>query len=222
VNGVDARALTVERGGHRILDGVELTAAPGQLVAVTGPSGAGKTTLLWALAGLVQPDAGQVHLDGGPLADRDAASAAGVVLIPQDNGLASVLTATENLVVPLLAAGVPPGEAQQQAAHALSSLGLGAVGDQLVEELSGGQQQRVAVARGLAQRGRVVLADEPTSELDAGNRVRVVTLLRAEAERGAVVVLATHDPEAAAACDGELHLDEGVGRWVRRLPVPAR
>ena len=218
MTGISVTGLTVERGGHRILDGVDLTAGAGQVVAVTGPSGSGKTTLLWALAGLVQPDDGHVHLDGAPLADRDAASATGVVLIPQDNGLASVLTAAENLVVPLLATGVPPAQAQQRAADALASVGLGSVGDQLVEELSGGQQQRVAVARGLAQQGRVVLADEPTSELDAGNRVRVVTLLREEADRGAIVVLATHDPEAAAACDGELHLDEGIGRWVRPLP----
>ncbi|HEY4315342.1 MAG TPA: ABC transporter ATP-binding protein, partial [Actinomycetes bacterium] len=76
---------------------------------------------------------------------------------------------------------------------------------------------RVAVARGLAQRGGAVLADEPTSELDAVNRARVVLLLRAEADRGAAVVLATHDPEAAAECDAELHLDAGVATWVRPL-----
>lgn len=214
---IDAAQISVKRGGHDVLADIDLSAASGQLVAVTGPSGAGKTTLLWALAGLIGPDGGEVRLDGEPLADRDAASAAGVVLIPQDNALASVLTATENLVIPLLAAGVPPAEAHQRTAEALASVGLGAVGDQLVEELSGGQQQRVAVARGLAQAGQVVLADEPTSELDAGNRVRVVGLLRAEADRGAVVVLATHDPEAAAACDAELHLDAGIGSWVREL-----
>ena len=214
---IEARDVTVRRGGHDVLAGIDLDAAAGRLVAVTGPSGAGKTTLLWALAGLVQPDGGQVTLDGEPLRDRDTASDAGVVLIPQDNALASVLTAGENVVVPLLATGVAAAEARERAAAALESVGLGAVGDQLIEELSGGQQQRVAVARGLAQRGDVVLADEPTSELDAGNRVRVVALLRAEADRGAVVVLATHDPEAAAVCDAELHLDAGRGEWVRPL-----
>ena len=113
-------------------------------------------------------------MDGGRPRDRDQTSAAGVVLIPQDNALASVLTATENVVVPLLAAGVAAEEAAPRAAAALESVGLGAAGNQLIEELSGGQQQRVAVARGLAQQGTVVLADEPTSELDAANRARVV------------------------------------------------
>ncbi len=216
---VVARDVHVDYDGHEVLAGVDLRAMPGRMVAVTGPSGAGKTTLLWVLAGLVHPQRGEVLVDGEPPRDRDHTSAAGVVLIPQDNALASVLTATENVVVPLLAAEVPPAEAGKRASDALESVGLGAAGNQLIEELSGGQQQRVAVARGLAQRGTVVLADEPTSELDAANRARVVALLRAEADRGAAVVLATHDPEAAAQADGELHLDAGTAAWRRR---PAR
>jgi putative ABC transport system ATP-binding protein len=214
---VTARGVHVAYDGHEVLRGIDLTARPGRIVAVTGPSGAGKTTLLWALAGLVRPDEGSVHVGDAPAADRDTTSAAGVVLILQDNALASVLTASENVLVPLLAAGVEPDAAQQRAAEALDQVGLATAGDQLIEELSGGQQQRVAVARGLAQRGRVVLADEPTSELDAANRARVVALLRAEADRGAAVVLATHDPDAAAECDAELHLDAGAATWVRPL-----
>jgi len=120
------------------------------------------------------------------------------------------------VLVPLLAARMRPQDAMERTAWALEIVGLAEAGDQLVEELSGGQQQRVAVARGLAQRGAVVLADEPTSELDAVNRARIVALLRAEAERGAAVVLATHDPEAAAECDAELHLDAGEATWIRR------
>ncbi len=214
---VVARDVHIEYDGHEVLAGVDLRVTPGRLLAVTGPSGAGKTTLLWVLAGLVHAARGEVLLGGEPPRDRDHTSAAGVVLIPQDNALAGVLTATENVLVPLLAAGVDPGHAGQLTTRALESVGLGAAGDQLIEELSGGQQQRVAVARGLAQQGTVVLADEPTSELDAANRARVVALLRAEADRGAAVVLATHDPEAAAECDAELHLDAGVATWVRRL-----
>ena len=214
---VTARGVHVAYEGHEVLRGIDLSARPGRIVAVTGPSGAGKTTLLWALAGLVRPDEGSVHVGDAPAADRDTTSAAGVVLIPQDNALASVLTASENVLVPLLAAGVEPEASQQRAAEALDQVGLATAGDQLIEELSGGQQQRVAVARGLAQRGRVVLADEPTSELDAANRARVVALLRTEADRGAAVVLATHDPEAAAECDAELHLDAGEATWVRPL-----
>ena len=143
------------------------------------------------------------------------------MLIPQDNALASVLTAAENVIVPLLAAGVDAEQATLRSDEALESVGLGAAGTQLIEELSGGQQQRVAVARGLAQQGTVVLADEPTSELDAVNRARVVLLLRAEADRGAAVVLATHDPDAAAECDAELHLDAGEATWVRPLDTAA-
>jgi len=213
---VAARGIHVSYDGHEVLRGVDLRAAPGQMVAVTGPSGAGKTTLLWVLAALVNPEQGDVTIGGDTHRDRDETSAVGVVLIPQDNALAAVLTAAENVLVPLLAAKVPPEEAHELTAWALGIVGLGDAGDQLVEELSGGQQQRVAVARGLAQQGTVVLADEPTSELDAVNRGRIVTLLRAEAERGAAVVLATHDPDAAAECDAELHLDAGAATWVRR------
>jgi putative ABC transport system ATP-binding protein len=198
-----------------VLRDVTVTAAPGRLLAVTGPSGAGKTTLLWAMAGLLQPAGGTVAVDGAPLRDRDDAVARRVVLVPQDNGLAAVLTAGENLQVALIAAGQSPPEARRLSAAALDQLGLSGQSDQLVEELSGGQQQRTAIARGLALGGHVLLADEVTSELDAGNRQRVLDLLRQEADRGAAVVFATHDPEAAAACDGELHLVDGRAELIR-------
>jgi putative ABC transport system ATP-binding protein len=218
VRGLSASAVSVSIEGRAVLAEVDVQVRPGQLLAVTGPSGAGKTTLLWALSALRRPDTGSVEVDGEPLTSRDDAASRGVVVVPQGNALATVLTAGENVVVPLLAAGRDPEHARATAAAALEAVGLGQSGHQLIEELSGGQQQRVAVARGLAQAGSVLLADEPTSELDAVNRARVVDLLRAEADRGAVVVLATHDPEAAAACDGELHLDAGVPQWVRPLP----
>jgi putative ABC transport system ATP-binding protein len=195
-----------------VLTGVTLDVEPGTMLAVTGPSGAGKTTLLSALAGLLAPRTGTVTLDGVPLRDRDQAVAAGVVLIPQDNGLAPILTAQENLQVVLIARGADPAAARRDTAIALDRLALSGQADQLVEELSGGQQQRTAIARGLALAGDVLLADEVTSELDAGNRQRVLELLRAEADRGAAVVLATHDPEAAATCDAEVRLHDGRAR----------
>ncbi len=207
--------VTVAYGRHAVLRDVSVAVGPGQVLAVTGPSGAGKTTLLWAMAGLLVPNAGTVTLDGMAIRDRDHAVANGVVLIPQDNGLAAILTAQENVQVALLAARVRPRDAEQIAGESLDLLGLAGQADQLVEELSGGQQQRTAIARGVALRGDVVLADEVTSELDAQNRERVLELLLAEARRGAAVVFATHDPEAAAACDAELHLIDGRAALVR-------
>ena len=207
---VRVEGVTVGYGGPRpALAEVSLAAAAGQLVAVTGPSGAGKTTLLRTIAGWLRPEQGQVTLDGVPLRGQPDAVARRVVLVPQDNGLAEVLTAAENVAVPLLAAGWSPARAYRAATEALAALGLDGQADQLVEELSGGQQQRTALARGLAQRGEVLLADEVTSELDLTNRRRVLQLLRAEADRGAAVVFATHDPQAAAACDVELPLLDG-------------
>jgi putative ABC transport system ATP-binding protein len=198
-----------------VLRDVSVMVTAGSMIAITGSSGAGKTTLLWTMAGLLRPAQGQVLLGGAPLRHRDEAVARRVVLVPQDNGLAPVLTAAENVQVALIANGVRPADAQRASTDALTRLGLAGQSDQLVEELSGGQQQRTALARGLALRGAVLLADEVTSELDAANRELALDLLRAEADRGAAVVLATHDPEAAAACDAELHLADGMVRPVR-------
>ena len=162
-----------------------------------------------------RPAGGTVAVDGERLRDRDDAVDRRVVLVPQDNGLAAILTAGENLEVALIAGGRSPSDARRLTAESLDRLGLSGQTDQLVEELSGGQQQRAAIARGLALRGDVLLADEVTSELDAGNRQRVLELMREEADRGAAVVFATHDPEAAGACDAELHLLDGRGELVR-------
>ena len=202
-------------GATTALDAVDLVVHPGELVAVTGHSGAGKSTLLSVVAGIVTPDAGEVLVDGRRVGGVVAAGvaeavAAGVALIPQGNGLAAMLTARENVLVPLLARGVAAAHAPARADAALDAVGLGEVFSHLVEELSGGQQQRVAVARALALDCRVLLADEPTSELDHTNREVVLRLLRARASQGAAVVMATHDPEAAAAADRVVHLDDGV------------
>lgn len=201
--------------GPPVLRDVSVVAHRGRMLGVTGASGAGKTTLLWTMAGLLR-SRGAVSLDGEALSDRDQAAGRGVVLVPQDNGLVAVLTAAENLQVALIAHGAGTAGARRAATEALARVDLSDQADQLVEELSGGQQQRTAVARGLAMRGAVVLADEVTSELDAANRRQVLELLRAEAQRGAAVVFATHDPEAAKACDTELHLVDGC---VRAAPV---
>ncbi len=217
-----AEDVTVGYGAAEpVLRGVSVVAQPGAVLAVTGPSGAGKTTLLATMAGLLRPRSGSVSVDGESLRDRDHAVGQGVVLIPQDNGLAAILTAAENLQVVLMAQGGTPAQARRATVESLEKLGLSGQADQLVEELSGGQQQRTAIARGLALAGHVLLADEVTSELDAQNRQRVLELLHAEAARGAAVVFATHDPEAAAACDAELHLLDGRAELVRPYAAAA-
>lgn len=217
---VSVDGATVAYGtGEPVLRDVSVTVEPGQLFAITGPSGAGKSTLLATMAGLLRPRAGTVTHEGTPLRDRDHAVEQGIVLVPQDNGLAAILTAGENLQVALIAGGMPPADARRVTGETLELLGLAGQRDQLVEELSGGQQQRTAIARGLALRGDVLLADEVTSELDAASRQHVLDLLRKEADRGVGVVFATHDPDAAAICDAELHLVDGLAELVRTRAV---
>ncbi|MGO4341578.1 ABC transporter ATP-binding protein [Pedococcus sp. 2YAF34] len=204
----------VRYGSTTAVVSADLEAYAGEFIAVTGHSGAGKSSLLWAIGGAVEAD-GVVELGDDRVTDRAQAARLGIEVIPQGSALAVLLSAHENVALPLLARGIPAEQARRRADAALASVGLAESGSHLAEELSGGQQQRVAVARGLALRGRVLLADEPTSELDHDNRERVLALLRAEADRGAIVVMATHDPEAAAQADGEIRLDDGQVETVR-------
>lgn len=213
--GIELSGVQVTYGDVHAVGPVDLSAGRGSLLAVTGPSGAGKTSLLWAVAGALMPSAGNVLLDGVPVDSHHAALEAGIVLIPQGNGLARFLTARENVVVALQTDDHDQERPMARATRALAEVGLAESGDHLVEELSGGQQQRVAVARGLAHQATVLLADESTSDLDPVNRTLVLDLLRAEAERGAVVIFATNDLDAADACHAHLALDEGRPEWVR-------
>ncbi|NED99836.1 ABC transporter ATP-binding protein [Phytoactinopolyspora halotolerans] len=205
--------LTVAYGNAvPVLRDVSVDVPEGRILAVTGWSGAGKTTLLRAMAGLLPPREGTVTVDGAPAWPRQRRPGRSVVIIPQDNGLLTALTAVENIEAVLIANQIRPGEARRLALHWLERLGLSAQRDQVVEELSGGQQQRTAIARGLALQGSVVLADEVLSELDAASRGMVLETFREEANRGAAVILATHDAEAAAFCDAELQLTGGTAR----------
>jgi len=203
------QGLAVSFGAVDALRPTDLTLLAGSFVAVTGPSGAGKTTLLWALAGALRATAGSVWW-GGEEVTCDDTIRPDFALMPHGHGLATAFTAAENVLIPLLGTSTPPAEARRRAQEALRLVGLEDSGHHLVEELSGGQQQRVALARALARRAAVVLVDEPTSELDAANRARVVAELRAEAARGALVVMTTHDPEAAAETDISLVIHEGL------------
>ncbi len=198
-----ANGLTVERAGRRILDDVSLIAERGTVLAISGPSGSGKSTLLAVLAGLIAPDTGTVRR---PAATTDR-SATGIIL--QGYGLLPVLTAAENVELPLQITRRPRDEIAERVLDTLARVGLAEAGDRLTEELSGGQQQRVAVARALVVRPLLLVADEPTAELDERTAGTVLALLRAEAAGGATVVLATHDPSVAAAADARLELVDG-------------
>jgi putative ABC transport system ATP-binding protein len=206
-----ARGVRVSLGGSEILRGVDLTLHGGERLALTGPSGSGKTVLLSILAGLARPASGTVTLDGRPL-DQDPTLRGRMGVVFQGYGLVALLTAVENVELPLLAARVPAAQARVRAEEALASVGLGDRAAHLVEELSGGQQQRAAVARALVVRPDVLLADEPTAEQDVGHRAATLEAILAAASTGTAVLLATHDPVVAARCDRHLHLDGGVLR----------
>jgi ABC-type lipoprotein export system ATPase subunit len=179
-------------GEVRALRGVSCTLRPGMQVALTGPSGSGKSTLLHLLAGLDTPTGGTIAwpgLDGSP---EGRPGLIGMVF--QGPSLLPPLDVTENIALPLLFAGFTETEAGERAAAALHDVGLDELAARLPEELSGGQAQRVAVARALAVRPRVILADEPTGQLDSAHAAQVVgLLLDAAAMLGAALVLSTHD-----------------------------
>ena len=216
-----AQGLVVPGGGGRVLDGVSVTARGGRLLAVTGSSGSGKTTLLSVLGGLVAPADGFVEYDGQRVDHRLGEPPTGTAFVLQTYGLVPSLSALENVSVALRARRTDPGAADRAALSVLERLGVGDLADRLIAELSGGQLQRVAIARALVVEPEVLLADEPTSELDERNRDLVVEVLREQAERGAVVVVATHDPEVAAMCDDEVQLVDGVvvGRQLETVPT---
>ena len=207
-----AEKVTVDRGGRRVLDAVDLVAHRGRVLAVTGPSGAGKTTLLAVLAGLITPQSGTVRWLGQAVRPADSRPGREVGVVLQGYGLLPLLTAHENVQLPLQLTGRPRAEIVERAVRALERAGLGTdqlPQDRLAEELSGGQLQRVALARALVVDPVLLLADEPTSELDATTRDVVLGALRTLADEGTVVVLATHDPEVADLADEVLPLRDG-------------
>jgi len=179
-------------GEVRALRGVSCTLRPGMQVALTGPSGSGKSTLLHLLAGLDTPTSGTIAwpgLDGSP---EGRPGLIGMVF--QGPSLLPPLDVTENIALPLLLAGFTETRARERAVAALHDVGLEELAARLPDELSGGQAQRVAVARALAVRPRVILADEPTGQLDSAHAAQVVgLLLDAATMLGAALVLSTHD-----------------------------
>jgi ABC-type lipoprotein export system ATPase subunit len=176
---------------------VSCTLRSGMMVALTGPSGSGKSTLLHMLAGLDEPTSGTITWPGLGGSPFGRPGIVGIVL--QGPSLLPPLDVTENVALPLLLAGLGEKEARQRAAAALAMVGLDDLAARLPEELSGGQSQRVAVARALATRPRLILADEPTGQLDSSHAAVVGTLLLdATVSLGAALVLCTHDEALAS------------------------
>ncbi|MDO9713863.1 phosphonate ABC transporter ATP-binding protein [Paracraurococcus lichenis] len=199
--------LTVALGGRRVLHGIDLAVAAGEVVALEGPSGAGKTTLLRAIAGLVPVAAGRIGR-GSPAA-----------LVFQQHALAARLSARDNVLVGALgrigfwraALRAWPRAELAEAAACLARVGLDGLGPRRADRLSGGQRQRVAVARALMQRAMLLLADEPVASLDPENARAVLDLLRGLARReGRAVLVTLHQPDLAGRiADRRLRMEEG-------------
>jgi putative ABC transport system ATP-binding protein len=206
---LSARGLTYRVDDRTIIDGVDVEAHRGELLAVCGPSGAGKSTLLTMLGGLITPRSGEVWLDDTRVRVGDLAMRLRIGVVLQGYGLVTALTGRENIAIVLQARGAPRAEIRERTAEVLERVGLSEVADHLIEDMSGGQQQRVAVARALVAAPEVLLADEPTAELDAENREKIVALLSDHARSGAIVLVASHDPDVVASCDDLLELDAG-------------
>ncbi len=194
---------------------VSLELRPGELVALRGPSGSGKTTLLNLLGGLDTPSAGAVRVDGEDLAAMDDAARLALrrstlAFIFQAFGLVAELTARENIEVPLRLRQVPTSERDLRVDAALDAVGLAPHANQRPGELSGGQQQRVGIARAIVAEPRLLLADEPTGQLDSATGTEIMALLAEVVhERGLAALVATHDPLMLERADRVLQLRDG-------------
>ncbi len=199
---------------HTLLE-VDLDIAAGSFVALMGPSGSGKTTLLNLLAGIDQPTAGSIRVDGTDIARLSRSALAQwrsrqVGYIFQLYNLVPVLTAYENVELPLLLHPINARERHARVSEALEMVGLADRHSHAPRQLSGGQEQRVAIARAIVTRPSVLLADEPTGDLDRANAAQVMDLLaRLNCERGQTIVMVTHDPATAARADRTVLLEKG-------------
>ena len=203
------------RTASQALRGVSFSVQPGQLVALRGRSGSGKTTLLNIVGGLDRPDAGRVQVAGLDVTamsehERMALRRTSVAFIFQSFGLIPILSAAENVGVPLRIAGTPPKEREARVSLMLNIVGLGEHAKQRPGELSGGQQQRVAIARALAGSPQLLLADEPTGQLDSETSKQIMRLLRTVVQsEGVTALVATHDPNLIDIADSVLVLEDG-------------
>ena len=215
-------------GGETIhaLDDVTLTINTGEYISIMGPSGSGKTTLFNCIGGLTKPTSGKVFIDEVDLAQLDAHELAWlrcrkIGYIFQSYNIVKVMTALENVTLPMLFAGVPPDEAQDRGVELLKRVGLG---DRILhtpKELSGGQQQRVAIARAFANKPAIVLADEPTANLDLHTGEEIIHLMKQmNREQGVTVICSTHDHKMLDISDRIIWMRDGnIDRIARRDEV---
>jgi ABC-type lipoprotein export system ATPase subunit len=221
---------TYRRGGEQVhvLVDFDFTLTAGEFVVVTGPSGAGKSTLLHVAGGLDAPDNGTVAVAGQDVWAKSTGARAAfrrrnLGFVFQFFNLVPMLTAVENVSLPLVLDGMPARAADARAKELLQRVGLGDRARHRPAELSGGQMQRVAVARALVARPSIILADEPTGNLDSHSSTEVLELLRSLSdEDGAAVVLVTHDQAAARYGTRELHLVDGHASANTASPVAER
>ncbi|MFL5804269.1 MAG: ABC transporter ATP-binding protein [Roseiflexaceae bacterium] len=223
------RTFTVSERSVKALRGVDMRIERGAMVVLMGPSGSGKTTLLNIVGGLDQPTGGAVTVEGRQLSDMSGAELVAVRrrigFIFQSFALMPTASAYENVELGLrLSGGVPRKDWDARVRRCLGAVGLSAWMDHRPYEMSGGQQQRVAIARALAIRPRIILADEPTGDLDSKTGEQILTLLRGLADHeGVTLLIATHDPAAAEFATDLYQLRDGqiVERQLQRAAVPA-
>ena len=196
------------------LDGVSLEIQRGEMLGITGPSGSGKSTLLYLLGGLDRPTSGELWVDGRDLSHLDEDGLAyfrqhTVGFIFQMFNLIPTLTALENVEFPLLFTNIPPRKRRQQAIELIERVGLAERMQHLPTELSGGQQQRVAIARALVNSPQIILADEPTGNLDSHSGAEVLEVLHTLNRQGITVVMVSHDPGVISAARQSIRLHDG-------------
>jgi putative ABC transport system ATP-binding protein len=221
---VSALTKTIQTATHRvdILRGIDFDVQPGEFVAIVGPSGSGKSTLLGLLAGLDTPSSGQIILDGVDITGLSEDSMAllrgrKVGFVFQSYHLLPTLTAEENVLLPFELTGGNGSSGRTRARELLESVGLGDRREHYPVQLSGGEQQRVALARAFMVRPPILLADEPTGNLDTASGDLVLALLREAAERfGATILIATHSAEAAAIASVRVRLRDGRIEGIER------
>jgi putative ABC transport system ATP-binding protein len=199
----------------RALRGVSLTVAPGEFVAIMGASGSGKSTLMNILGCLDRPTGGRYLLDGRDVSARSRAELAEIRgrtlgFVFQSFNLLARTSAVENVELPLVYAGVPGRERASRARAALERVGLGARLDHHPSQLSGGQQQRVAIARALVASPKVILADEPTGNLDSTTSIEVMALFQELGRSGITIILVTHEPDIASYASRVLVVKDGL------------